>query len=307
MPRQAPPFAESYNASLDWITLSASTEPRRNVTFQRHALELLETMKSAGAKEERFGIQGYEGEKFEGVAVGVRASDGHTVLAAHGRRTDSIAQWAIENEIDAICKRLDPAMTIQYRAPIPYYGAFLNRRTREFEEKKGLKTRKPFTLFEKAKQDTGAYLGSRSSAIFLRVYDDALYHTKKTDFTSWKHELELKGVAALHAWGQFKVSDNRSELCAEWVTTRLKKHGICPRGVEKLNNNPLAGTKEVSEFDTWLEWVGRSACDRMKREMLEGHGPEILEMLIKKGILRPNGYFSMPTLGQEELELEGEF
>ena len=306
MLRQSPPYAEGYNASLDWLTLSAPTAPGRNVMFQRAAVDLMETLKSEGAKEERFGIQGYAGEKYEGVALGVRESDGHTVLAVHGARTNSIADWAIREGIDFVCRRLDPAMTIQFRRPIPYYGEFLRRRMRQHEKAQGREQRTVFTLFEKAKQDTGAYLGSRSSATMLRIYDEALYHTKKTDFTIWKHEMETKGMAAIHAWGQYKVADDKAKLCAEWVTTGLNKHGVCPQGIEKLAHNPLVGTKPRSEFDVWLAWARRSCFPRMKAEMVDGNAKEIRAALIAAGILRPDGTFAMPVEQQQELEFDDE-
>jgi hypothetical protein len=264
----------------------------------------METLKSEGAKEERFGIQGYKGEKFEGVALGIRESDNHAVLAVHGARTDSIAEWAIRENLDFACKRLDPAVIVEFTEPQPFYCEHLRQTLRAFEKSKGRKTRGVFTLFEKQTQDTGAYLGGRSSAVFPRIYDNDLYHHKKTQHLRWKHELELKGVAALHAWGQFKVSENRNQLCSDWVTTRLKKLGVCPRGLETMELVPLVGTKPPSEFEVWLQWLDRSVLPRIRRETLDGNGSEIVALLKKRGVLLPNGQFSMPREQQQEMEFD---
>jgi hypothetical protein len=303
MPRVSLPCANAYSSCLDYLTLSAPTEGRKLAAFREQQFDLRDTLKGEGLKEERFGLSGYSGEKWDGVSFGTRESDGHALIAVHGWRTDSIAQWAIENDVDAICRRIDPAIVVEFKEPIAFYGEYLRKRVRAHEEAKGRTMRTPFTLFEKAKQDTGAYLGSRTSAKFARIYDNDLYHTKKTDFRFWKHEMEFKGVAAIHAWGKMRVSRDRNKLSAEMVTTNLKQHGIMPRGIEELELVPIVGTKPRSDFDIWLAWFKRSALPRAKKEMIEGHAQEVLAALKQAGILTPRGCFQMPS-DQQELQLD---
>jgi hypothetical protein len=276
---------------------------RRLCAFKERVGDLWETIKSENPKAQRFGMSGYEGEKFDGVSYGVRSYDLHACLVAHGHRADSVVQWAIENDLDAECKRFDPSALMTFRRPVPFYGEILRRATRKHQLNEGRTERVPFTLFEKAKQDTGAYLGSRGSAIFTRIYDSDLYHKGESNQIRWNHELELTGVAASHTWAKMRESENRAKLCAEIVTTRLKKEGICPKGIEDLELSPVSGTKQRSEFDVWLAWFKRSSLPRAKREMLEGNANEVRAALIQSGILTPKGCFAMPS-DQTELDLE---
>ncbi len=303
MPRLSPPYCEAYEASCDWITLSAPTQARRLGAFKERVGDLWETIKSENPKPQRFGMSGYEGEKFDGVSYGVRSYDLHACLVAHGHRADAIVQWAIENDLDAECKRFDASVLTTFRRSVPFYGEILRRATRKHQLAQGRTERIPFTLFEKAKQDTGAYLGSRGSAIFTRVYDSDLYHKGESNQTRFNHEVELTGVAAVNTWGKMREAENRAKLCAEIVTTRLKKEGICPKGIEHLELSPVSGTKQRSEFEVWFAWFQRSALPRAKREMLDGHAPEVKAALIKAGILTPKGCFAMP-MDQAEIDLD---
>jgi hypothetical protein len=295
MPNQYSIKTKAYQSGIDWLTLSAPMDKGRLSRFHEAMHDLHETVEREGGKPGRFGMSGYEGDKIDGISFGVRSFDNHAVIAVHGAQADFVARWAIESELDAICRRIDPAMVVEFEKPVPFYGEYLRRRIRAHEKKTGRATRTPFTLFEKSKQDTGAYLGSRSGAVFPRIYDNDLYHHKKSTHIRWKHELETKGNAALSAWAQVKVSEDIPKLCASMVTTRLKQHGICPPGLPDLEPVPLVGTKPPSDFEVWLVWFKRSACNRANAERLDGHAEEIRAALIETGLLRPNGCFAMPT------------
>lgn len=292
MSRESQPNVIAVSGTLDYFTITSPKSPLEHLKFMRIGGEILEAAKQTGEKVTGACIKGFIGEKCDGVAFAQRPKDNCWILRVEGPSTEMVVQAAIDSKLEGNCKRLDPAMNWQFDRGVQFYGEDLRKQIRAHERAEGRTERTAFTLFEKAKQDTGGTIGDRSSAIYPRIYDWALYHLGKSDMDIWRGELETKAEAAARAWEQMKSARDRSKLAIDMVATRLSQHGIKLKGLKDITPVPLVGTRPPSDIDRWMKWFTGTILPSMEKKWDEGHEERILEALRVHGWIDEDGAFS---------------
>ncbi len=280
-----------YEAGLDWLTASSISSDKRARKFAAFARYILNRERDEKTEAKKLSFGDYQGIAVPGIQYVKRRSDGHEMLRFMGESTAFYAAELIANEVPFNTTRIDGAITARFIESSAVYGRLIRDRVEANDARLKKKRHTPLDCYKRMHGDSGVTIGARTSDVYSRIYDWELKHKTETTQSLWRYEVELKGVAAIDFWSHYQQSLERPKLCAEMVTTRLKKHGISETGLDNLAPCPISGTKAATDDEKKIEHFRKSVIPFISKMAERGNAVAMCQLAYEAGIVDENGVF----------------
>jgi hypothetical protein len=282
-------------SGLDWLTASSLTQDNASREFTGFMRYILAREHNQKADVKKLAFGEYSGQQVGGVQALFRARDGHQMLRFFGETTPWYASELMASGVPFKPTRIDGQITARFKEPREKYGRTCQNRVERHDKAQGKKTHTPIDAYTRMKGDSGITIGSRTSAVYTRIYDWQLKHQKETDQRIWRFEVELKEEAAMNFWHSYRASSEPDKLCAEMVATRLKKLGIDETGFGKLEPRAIAGTKKATEDELKLKHFETAIIPFICKLSDRGNRAKMMELALKYGLIDSSGVFLPET------------
>jgi len=251
------------NASVDWITCTASTKSSREGLWSV-GQRLLHRRKAEGEHATAWHAHGYSGWSDGSVTLGNRR-DG-CILRLGGQEAGN--EWVECLAASENCTRLDLAVDCKLETPVLRLSRDIYRDAGHVPPLRGRKPKRH--LIVSGDGGSTVYIGARASESFGRVYDKGIEQKVSQAGLWWRWELELKGETAYNEALRLKAVDDHRVLLmakvAHWFRTRTM-HSYTSTDIHSCLQNSRTPT----------------SSDRQLRWLAQGVRPTVLSLIERVG------------------------
>jgi len=251
------------SCGVDWITATTRKEPHRTFvdTLAHRWRDLHEAQ---GNQVKSWNWEGYAGHTMDSLSFGTRPDGSIVRLSGDLARQRAGQLLALADHVS----RIDVQVTIQETPPCTNFAmdglarALLDRRC-----KAGLTCT---SLIQSSPAGTTAYIGSRASDRFYRIYDKSAESKGVYLPGAWRYEVEYKGHRAGRVGERLKLTKGGPESCREVVEAAFLDYGVnlpcrpLPRGWR--DTSPRMETTDERRL-AWLEKSIAPVISRMMESM----------------------------------------
>lgn len=261
------------SVGVDYITLTATTK-ERSYCLSTEAHKLLREEIAGNNLQRPWGMKGYQGWSAGGVQWGER--DDGCILRLSS--TAAFSNWWDCYQVAENCSRVDLQITANV-GPEPLKEVMRQFRSiKRFYKKLGQEEK--VTIWRSGKEGITVYVGSRQSAVYLRIYNKHA-ETKDDRFKGCvRFEVELKDYAAKSAIESIVSSGLVSQRILSGVSAMVRdRGGLLP--LEKNLRGFAVATppKMASDCDRRLAWLRAQVRPSVKMLLDHGLEKELLESL----------------------------
>lgn len=268
------PYTE---ASVDWLTVTASEHQRRGVLFDMFT-KVCDAMKTLGQDPQVWNWMGYKGLQVTGVRWGTRAED--DIAIASGM--DAAQWWQQLAGFRDNCSRVDLAVTVF--PPFAMYDVA----ARAYSSMGGWngnnsQKRKACFLHNNAGGQT-LYIGSRSSDQFGRLYDkSAQLRPPRPAGTIWRYEVEFKHQRAevvlkslIASESAQRFPDSIVPTLYDWFEERFVQPIFTRNCTVPVLPTQLQATVTTDQMK--LEWLRRQVGPAVRKLVQRGYADQLREL-----------------------------
>jgi len=250
---------------VDYITVTTET---RAVALETYVSPWFSEAAILGLKVFPWGANGYRGYTVpEGELSWGTGGAGKGIVRAWGGR--SSAYWYELGMLGDNVSRIDLAVTAFFDSSRPDVARLAYCQLPDDSPR--LKT-----LVMGTKGQT-LYIGSRSSRVFLRLYDKGAKEGSYEPGLCWRYELEVKGPGAFSLFNSLAASNDARQAIVPLVRSSFETRGV---------SVPFDADSKVISID-WsrqtkldkLEWFRKQVSPSVTKLLLMGFEPEVLEAL----------------------------
>ena len=260
-------------AGVDWLTCTAS-DPARSELLKAVGWGIVYGEAEAGNDLKPWAWKGYDGISAGAASVGARMDGVIVRLSSECAAGNWLGAVQLANNVS----RLDLAVTVRMAEQAnPAREAYELARN-YLSESRGRRVQKASHIETWSEGET-AYLGSRQSARFGRLYNKGLESKEERYANCWRWEVEYKGDTATHIAGEMAQCGNSSEPTLAYVWDTFDRWGVPPiwgRGADiplvSLGRNP-------SDDDRRLHWLASQVAPAIERLIRRGKRQSVLEAL----------------------------
>lgn len=259
-------------SQADWATLTSNGHPRDSRLFE-WGRAVMRAEEAKGGKRIPWALRGYAGEHCGHISVGER--DGSDIVQLSGQ-----AACDHLKEGFARCSsitRLDLAVTTRVGGDSASHEWEQWVRFVDWRDKFGADMKGRFMV--DAVGGATAYIGSRKSELFLRIYDKAAECREARDLEGAEHyerchryELEMKGERCRKTAQELLSAPNAPGLVIAWVSDYLHRHGMYTGPIGDEHMQLVRGFRRRTDTETRLRWLEEQVQPTI--EWLRYHGNE---------------------------------
>lgn len=282
---------KEFEIGLDWVTFSQPSEEKSRAVFRDFSRSMVEEWKSVEERTEKRQMAGYVGVKVGNLSYLQRPRDGHALLVAFGADADKLTQKVLSNEIQTKPTRIDVAATVRTEKPVTDCAVWCREKIRSKPTSQGSHKRTVLATFEGQTADTGVTVGSRSGAVYGRIYDYALKHTGTTNLTEWRAEIEYKQGAQERLWAVLRDSSDLQTTYRGVMAERLERWGIPFAWLGDCDKIGVVGTKEISTLEKQLRYTKAVIIPMFCKISEAGKTLELVKLLQSAGLVDSTGKF----------------
>lgn len=261
----------SYDAGVDFITAYWSEEFAEQFPG-KWLTEFIHEQRQKGEREYARSSNGIDWWGSSHVHIGCR--DGERFVRASGPGSDAV--FGRCHGSYSSLSRLDLAATCSFGSPQGEAATALYRGFCElppaFGQPRGSR------LVADSKGGNTCYVGSRTSDVYLRLYDWGVAHGSGAAETTWRFEAELKGSVA-NDYAALLMSETQRELAAAaMVRTLFTDRRIeCPWN--SAPNRPMARPRRKTEEEEKLKWLSEQVSPTCRKLIESGYIEACIEAL----------------------------
>lgn len=264
-------------AGVDYARLTHTGPERAAWAYEvyRQVVQELGWFYTGEAPLAAWGLQGYKGEISGKAASGLREDGAILQVTSHWADTDDLLGLPFTG-----VPRLDIQVTTWGQAQparIPRIVADTS-----FEASKRVANR-PWEVacYDKYGKGDTAYLGSRQSEWFVRVYDKAQESGEEVYEGAIRYEVQITGATARREWAAMQREGKSPARLASLVQGYLGARGVSlPDGVSLESSPRQLVRKEPSTTEQSLRWLGEQVAPTIARLLRKGVSYEDLHTLL---------------------------
>lgn len=271
-----------WSADVDYVRLTmkhGADEEYYASLYKSGACEVMAAADGEVVEPRRWAAMGYTGLNYGLVQVG-SGREGYIYqasgwAAAHTRALG--LPW--DN-----CSRVDVQVTLWYASDCSAQIRVQADRCAITEGRKGGSGRNVRFIEGYGRGDT-AYIGSRTSDRFIRIYDKD--RESKGDFqyeNALRYEVEFKGDLAGQVWEAYGGSRVAPEAYAGLVADELRRASVYVKGLYTLRGaRSPQSSKGAPSIDSRLAWLDRSVAPAVEGLLASGYRRDYLIELLGLG------------------------
>lgn len=264
-------------AGVDYVRLTHTDPARAAWAYEvyRQAVQELGWFYTGEAPLAAWGIQGYKGEISGKAAAGLREDGAILQVTSH---------WADTEDLLGLPSTGVPRLDIQ----VTTWGEAQPERiprviaNTSFEASQRVSNR-PWEVacYDKYGRGDTAYLGSRQSEWFVRVYDKARESGEAIYAGAIRYEVQITGATAKREWAEMQRAGKSPARIAGLVQGYLGARGISlPDGVSLEDSPRQLVRKEPSTTEQSIRWLGEQVAPTVARLLRKGVRYEDLHQLL---------------------------
>jgi len=266
-------------SQADWVTFTSNGHPRDSRLFE-WGRSVMRAEEGRGGKRVPWALRGYAGEHCGKASVGERPGSDIVQLSGQAAADHLREGYSRCSSVT----RLDLAVTVRSAMPDQVHewaqwSRFLDWRRENGSPMKG-------RFITDADGGATAYIGSRQSELFLRIYDKEAECRQADDDKGAEHyagchryELEVKGRRAFVQVEKYLDADNPAFMVRCWLTDWLRRHGM---DSEPINNRNVAlspGFRRRTDTQTRLRWLENQVQPTIEWLKYHGHEAQVFRAL----------------------------
>jgi hypothetical protein len=207
------------SAGIDWLT-ATSRKGTHGTLLATLANRWRDQHEAQGNQVKVWRWEGYDGHTMDSLSVGTRP-DG-TIVRLSGDLAQQRAQQCLALADNV--SRIDVQVTIQEKdLCINHAMRALAAAKRDRRVKAGMTTT---TLIMSTPAGTTAYIGSRASQRFYRIYDKSAESKQVYPPGCWRYEIEYKGPRAMSVGERLRDQKGTAEACRQVVEQAFIDYGV---------------------------------------------------------------------------------
>jgi hypothetical protein len=289
---------KEFDSDLDWVTLSSKAYSEDRAKFLAFSRSLQnKAMETHRGVSKEVKAAGYRGVVIGPVEFKQRAYDKHCLIVVKGEAAAEVLRLIQAAGVPYKVTRIDGQATIRYDRGYKDFPTRVAQGIRETRAEKGSSKRQVMAQFTNQDADTGITLGSRSSAVYCRLYDFAAKHLAESRYDLWRFEVEIKDVAVDKFLYEYLNAADKKRCVASMVKSRFEGFGIDLSGMGKMEPLELSGTKPPSEIETRLVYLEKTVLPFLARLAEDGAEPQMIEVMRKYGFLDASNVWQCGGLG----------
>jgi hypothetical protein len=251
------------SAGVDWITATARTG-QHGALIGVLARRWRDQHAAEGNQVKAWRWQGYDGHTMDSLSVGTRHDGTIVRLSGDLARIRAPQLLTLADNVS----RIDVQVTIQETPPCTNYAEqsiAIARRDRRVLA--GLCST---TMISSTPAGTTAYIGTRISQRFYRIYDKSAESKQVYPPGCWRYEVEYKGPRAMSVGNRLQAEQGSPEACRQVVEQAFADYGVrlpllaLPPGWK--DTSPRMETTDERRL-TWLEKSIAPVVSRMMESM----------------------------------------
>lgn len=260
-------------AGVDWLTCTAA-DPAKVDLLLAVGWATCHKEAEVGNDIRPWTWKGYDGITSGGASVG-RRYDGGIVRLSSGCAADN---WLGAVRLSDNVSRLDLAVTVRMASLAnPAREAYTLARQAN-PQRKGRRVQKASHIETWSEGET-AYLGSRQSSRFGRLYNKGLESKEEQYRDCWRWEVEYKGHPAKAIAGEMAQSGNTSEAVLAYVWDTFDTWGVPPIWGQGAYIPAQESFRTVSDDERRLAWLAAQVAPAVRRLLDRGKRAEVLQAL----------------------------
>jgi len=262
---------EGYDGRVDYITAYWSPDDANRFP-ETSILEAINGKITEGYTERSARHAGITWLQAAGIGLGIRADE--RFYRAQGDCAASY--WALHSKGCTQVSRLDVALTVALSEP--EHGA-AQRLYREFcALPRAAGQPRTAKLVQDSKRGETCSVGSRTSDVYLRVYDWGVAHASAPSGCRWRFEAELKGERATSALALLR-DDASPELAAAALARTLFTDRRIEVPVMTQTKRISIRVREETDIEAKLRWLEQSIGPSVRKMIDAGYIEAVLDAL----------------------------
>ena len=264
-------------AEPDWLTIT-TVRGKGTSAFTKWASQVIETEAKEGKKEE-WKAMGYKGWRVGEIKAGARA--GEEAIAIFSG--ESAVKYAGRIPLGYFkVTRFDLQITLHVSPGDP---TLAHREYADLGRQNELRKRPRYIKLISSPTGTTLYVGKRTSAIMLRLYDKTHHYEKGKLGMYWRYEVEYKKDAAQRAFDRWNGQQNRCSFTVNQVASEFDKRGVHP-GFSKWSKIDAIEVKaKIAGDQERIEWLTKCVAPVVVQLCFNGHTEAVLHSLKLNNVL----------------------
>lgn len=269
-------MAKIVELGVDYVTITEKDKAKWNEMMQFCETFVYPQMLDYGHTWDSTKALGYQGARLGTLFAGVRSDS--SMLRVSG----ADAEWIfmrLSNAFDWLhVTRLDLQATIQFEADRMLYAEEQKANVLHHQETEARRSHPKVTLISSTGNGDTLQVGSRSSEIFVRLYDK--WREQRGEYLpyTWRYEIELKGETAQQVVRMYRNAPDRLEMVKDVLVGTLENRGFQEPALRSNGPLALASTRSKTDSEKSLKWLKEHVAPTVRKLLDRGHRDTLLDI-----------------------------
>ena len=266
------------DAATDWLTVTSVSGEGSDVLAMMGRSLIEEEYGPKAAKPWR--QMGYAGLQSGQIKTGVRKGN-EAILMLSGEVAEKYGSTVPVAEHKVTRFDLQVTISLNRRYPQLASEEYAAQRRMNSERK-----RQRFLKFISSNTGDTLYVGKRSSAIVVRIYDRSLKYQDEDLGLYWRYEVEFKKASAQRAYDKWRSAPRKFTYVIAQITAEMEKRGIYPGFPLEISVSAIETKATVSSPESQIEWLGKCVAPVVVQLCYSGFSEEVLKVLKLTNVIK---------------------
>jgi hypothetical protein len=259
------------SVGTDWITVTTARgyEPAEFIKWCYQTLADNEPRTIA----KPWAQMGYKGRQKDTIKAGVRGQE-EAILMATGEMAEIVGRQL--PVVPFKVTRFDLQVTLSVHLSCPYLAS---KSYAELRTINAHRVKPRYLKFISSNTGDTLYVGKRSSAIVLRLYDKTEFYKPGEIGQYWRYEVEFKKAAAQRAYEKWANWKNKAQSTAAQVTTEFSKRGLEPGFPNEVSIRAIEVKATASNNERRMAWLKKCVAPVVVQLVYNGLKDDVLKVL----------------------------